>query len=436
MSRQRYERWMVAGLIVTVTVFIGHFLLPDRRVPLHPLDSNLHGLYGFYGSETGLSASWTDEQSHEWLCDYRNAHDHGCGWSVYTDPEFVRGVDLRAFDAIELSLDYDGPADRIRLSMSNFESAFSRPGDVMSTKFLAVTFSVREVDESVLIGLDELSVADWWLQDRKVRRQWALPAFDNIVRIGVDFIQPGRHQVRVKRIVLVGRWIRTVPLMYVILSAWTLLFIGEGAIRYGYALVKHRRERRMIIQTEARKTRQEEERHRLAVLTEVDPLTGLYNRAGLSAQLLAMFDNTAQADVGVLMIDLDHFRQLNDRWGYDMGDRVLKAYAAALAASLRADDIPARWDGEAFVVVCRNQTEGTLLAFAEKLRRMAGNYRFGGELNLTITISVGFTIARPGEAFDDAFQRADQALQLAKQRGRDRVESVSAGLTDRPGGPA
>ncbi len=435
MSRQRYERWMVAGLIATVIIFAGHFLLPDRRVHVHPLENNLRGLYGFYGNETGMSASWADEPNDEWLCDYKKSHDYGCGWAVYTDPEFVQGMDLSAFDAIEISLDYDGPADRIRLFMSNFEPAFSRPDDVTSTKFQAMTFSVREVDEPVLIGLDEFSVADWWLHDRRIRRQWALPAFHNIVRIGVDFIQPGRHQVRVNKIVLVGPWIRTVPLMYGILSAWALLFIGEGAVRYGYALVKRRRERRMIIQTEARKAGQEEERQRLAVLTEVDPLTGLYNRNGLTGQLQALFDNTVHADVGVLMIDLDHFRQLNDRWGYDMGDKALKAYAAALAASLRADDLQARWGGEVFVVICRNQTEATLRVFAEKLRKMAANYRFGGELNLTLTISVGFTIGQAGETFDEAFQRADRAVHLAKQRGRNRVEFVSAAPPDESGGP-
>src|SRR5690606_8101820 len=133
--------------------------------------------------------------------------------------------------------------------------------------------------------------------------------FDNIVRFGVDLLQPGRHQVRVDSIVLVGRWIKTESLLYIILGAWAWLFLFEGLSRCLQAYLQRRRERHLIFQLEAQKKLQAEERQRLAVLTEVDPLTGIYNRAGLTVHLQELFDNRIPTDAGVLLIDLDHFRR-------------------------------------------------------------------------------------------------------------------------------
>lgn len=426
MSRRAYERWTIVGMVLTACIFVGHFFLPDRREYVHPLETNLQRLYGYYDIETGESVSWQDRENHDWVCDFKVNHNYGCGWYAYWDPEFVKGIDLQPFDRIEVSLRYDGPADRIRLFMSNFEPAFSYPNDVVSSKFLSMTFSVLQVGEPVVVSLPEFSVANWWLQERKIRRHWAVPAFDNIVRIGLDVMQPGRHQVGVDSIVLVGRWIRTEALTYAILAFWALLFVTEGVIRCWRNYRKRWRERQMIDQLERRKKGQEEERQRLALLTEVDPLTGIYNRSGLGAHLATLFDGSAQASTGVVLIDLDNFRQLNDRWGHDMGDKVLKAFATALSASLRSDDTVARWAGGEFIVICRKQSAGSVFAFAEKLRQMAGAYRFGGDLNLSLTISIGVTITCEGDSFEDAFHRAEQALHLAKQRGRNRVELAAA----------
>lgn len=123
-----------------------------------------------------------------------------------------------------------------------------------------------------------------------------------------------------------------------------------------------------------------------------------------------------------MLMDLDHFKQINDTYGHDMGDKVLKAFAAAMAANLRAEDIFARWGGEEFIVICQNKSAHALFNFAEKLREITANYTFGADFELKIHVSIGITMAYKGDAFDEVFKRADKALYKAKQGGRNRVE--------------
>src|SRR5690606_24936256 len=144
---------------------------------------------------------------------------------------------------------------------------------------------------------------------------------------------------------------------------------------------------------------------------------------GMQAQIALRFDRDSPVpELGLMLLDIDHFKQLNDSHGHDMGDKVLKAFAAAIAANLRSDDIFARWDGEAFVVLCHYKSESDLVAFAEKLRELAANYAFGSGFEVTITISIGVTVAETDRSFEEALKRAGKALNRAKNNGRNRVE--------------
>lgn len=158
-----------------------------------------------------------------------------------------------------------------------------------------------------------------------------------------------------------------------------------------------------------------------------DPLTGLANRRHAGEHL---YGACADADrrgepLSVLMLDLDHFKHVNDRWGHAGGDCVLAAAAGLLRRELRAADLAARIGGEEFLAVLPACGPGDAMAIAERIRLAIGTARIavpGGEA--TVSISVGVASRRPGEAPDDLLARADAALYLAKERGRDR--SVAA----------
>lgn len=421
-----YSRLRSLALGLTCVIFIGHYFLPAKTKPL-AVSRDIAVLYGYSDHERGKSAHWLDDHSQRWTCDFRPKDAYGCGWSVYSTPIPGDGLDLRGFDALEVELDYKGPATRIRIHLRNHNPAYSNIENPDSSKPMEASFSVHEAQSAVRVQFSEFRVAGWWLGERKSRRHWQKLELNNIVGVGVDMTERGFHEVEIRRLALVGRWITTEQLLIGIISFWMMIFLGEGATRF-YGLYRSaQRDRQAIRELEEKQRRLTEENLQLENLANTDPLTGIYNRAGMQRRLDGMvLRDKGLAGVGVLAMDLDHFKSLNDHYGHDMGDKVLKTFAALLAMNLRSDDIFARIGGEEFVVLCRRQPVDGVHAFAEKLRQLAGQCTFNGEDSLSVTVSIGVALVAEGEDFAAALQRADEALYRAKQNGRNRVEFDSA----------
>jgi diguanylate cyclase (GGDEF)-like protein len=162
-------------------------------------------------------------------------------------------------------------------------------------------------------------------------------------------------------------------------------------------------------------------------LATTDPLTGLPNRRALDDCLqsaLAAAHRHAES-VSVALIDVDHFKRINDRYGHAMGDRVLVQLGHRLAADLRASDRLGRWGGEEFLLVSGHTPLPAALELAERLRASVAGFGFGhGE---PVTVSIGVAQVRQGDDADTLLARADEALYRAKDAGRDRVEPRSTG---------
>jgi diguanylate cyclase (GGDEF)-like protein len=163
-----------------------------------------------------------------------------------------------------------------------------------------------------------------------------------------------------------------------------------------------------------------------------DGLTGLPNRRYFDefSALLAR-RRRARDSVGVLMVDIDRFKALNDAHGHLVGDEVLRAVAAAIAGAVRDDDVPARYGGEEFAVLLRNPTLEVAVHVAERVRAAVGGLDLAALGVAAVSVSVGAAIAdRADEPIANIVERADQALYLARRRGRDRV--VAAERSDSP----
>ena len=161
----------------------------------------------------------------------------------------------------------------------------------------------------------------------------------------------------------------------------------------------------------------------------IDPLTGLPNRAAW-AERLAQEVGQWQARGNPLligMLDLDHFKRINDGYGHLAGDKVLKIIAAQLRKHLRAGDFIARFGGEEFVLLMPDTVLDEGIALAEKLRAaiQACPFHFKGE-PVTITVSIGVSAFNAGDRSEQVLKRADEALYQAKYKGRNGVESMSA----------
>lgn len=163
-------------------------------------------------------------------------------------------------------------------------------------------------------------------------------------------------------------------------------------------------------------------------LATTDALTGLLNRRGLSeraAPLLALMQREQRA-IGVLVFDVDHFKQVNDRYGHAVGDAVLSALGTGLRERLRQSDLLARLGGEEFVALVPVEGRERLMALGDALRQHLAGHLQVEPLDAPVTVSVGGALLPPGAALDDALLEADRALYAAKRAGRNRMCMLAA----------
>lgn len=156
----------------------------------------------------------------------------------------------------------------------------------------------------------------------------------------------------------------------------------------------------------------------------LDALTGLPNRRYLEMTLDLRVDELRKYGwpYGVLLVDVDHFKSVNDEHGHEAGDRVLKAVADTMSRSSRLFDVVGRWGGEEFLVVLSHVPREQLVAVGERLRALAATCSVPAERGpVRVTISVGAAMGEAGETAAQVLARADKLLYEAKQGGRNRV---------------
>ncbi|MGQ0676356.1 MAG: PleD family two-component system response regulator [Rhodospirillales bacterium] len=157
-----------------------------------------------------------------------------------------------------------------------------------------------------------------------------------------------------------------------------------------------------------------------------DPLTGLYNRRYMTSHLPGLLAKAAEAakPLALFMIDIDHFKKVNDTHGHAAGDTVLKAVAARIPDLVRAEDTAARMGGEEFMAVLPDAGNEVALRVAERLRQAIADTTIAETsvpAGIKVTVSIGVAAARAGDSPDALMARADAALYRAKQTGRNKV---------------
>lgn len=170
--------------------------------------------------------------------------------------------------------------------------------------------------------------------------------------------------------------------------------------------------------------RTQQQKDRLQQAASTDSLTGLANHDTIISELEFALDKARKnhGTVAVVMADLDHFKRVNDTYGHLAGDKVLIEVAHRMRSALRGHDHVGRYGGEEFLMILYNATPESMQAVAERVRqRITANPIKSPDINLDITMSIGATLARPGEKADEAIARADAALYRAKDSGRNRV---------------
>lgn len=134
-------------------------------------------------------------------------------------------------------------------------------------------------------------------------------------------------------------------------------------------------------------------------------------------------------ELGILLLDIDFFKNINDEYGHDLDDVVLSTLANIIHRNVRQTDVFGRWGGEEFIILCPKISEERLRALAEKFREAVEQHVFETQVHaVKFTVSIGATTVNSHESFEAAFKRADTALCRAKNSGRNRVH-LERGVT-------
>jgi len=161
----------------------------------------------------------------------------------------------------------------------------------------------------------------------------------------------------------------------------------------------------------------------------IDPLTQIANRRAMMKQLEGEYSRAVrhQESLCLLLLDVDHFKRINDIYGHHMGDEVLKSISQLFVNRLRKQDVISRWGGEEFLILLPQTTQQDAIDVAEMIRRQIEEFTLeqAGK-KIAITVSIGVWAVDLEESVDEAIQQADKLLYLAKHQGRNRVIAAEA----------
>lgn len=404
---------LAAGVLLTFAAVALHRFLPERRLTLQPLP-DASNYYLTKGDEAATRVTWLDQQRLHFKCHFAVATSGAsCGYTflLFEGKNLDQGVDLSRFRDLNLSIRYAGAANYLRVAIRDFDPAFSRPEDWNSTKFNTLNLEPHDLAQPVAISLREFTVPEWWSAAYHLPRRLSQPDMSNAIALSL-YLQGEaagtEHDVQIEKIEFTGHWISAEYWYLGILCAWML-----AAASYGTSQWLYLRRRHVALKSEKDHYKQ---------LSTIDGLTKVLNRHGVE-QFLATVEKTLPTSI--IVIDLDHFKKINDNRGHYTGDRVLQTVGEVLRMHTRHTDGLGRWGGEEFILVCPGATLAKASDLAEKLRHRILQTNFIPEDPLSVTASFGVATSPAGGSFDEAFQQADQALYLAKSRGRNCV--VAAG---------
>ncbi len=415
----RFEIAVVALLLLTVIAIRYGDVILSNSVVISAADPSGYGTAAHGDEAAGGSSTVVTNarQPLQWSCELRGKYRYPfCGYEILLGKDAGRGLDLSRYQTITLDLDYQGSADSVRLYLKNYDPRYSHT-DVRSTvKFNRAELPVVSGHQTIVAPLSDFDVAEWWIQKNHIPFRLSRPQFDDVVAIEVQTgngALPGRHSFKLDRVVLRGSIVSVEQWYLGIISCWIVLiclFLISRIMDLQHDL-RRRRALQHHAQGEARRA-QESARQ--------DHLTRLLNRLGMTDRYQRALAADGDRAVAFILIDIDHFKAVNDRWGHMQGDEVLVAFAALLRQNLREDDLIGRWGGEEFLLVVRGGDADTAMELADKLRGKIEQHDFGIGRGVTASFGVEFSETAP-DLLGTGVAHADRALYAAKEQGRNRV---------------
>lgn len=411
----------ISFLLLAVSIWIAATVVASFSERSFQLidDGGVRSLYSDRGAGTALN--WIDQKRQGFSCLFlQSTGVRFCGMNIQMGDGARNGKDFRAYTKLRLTVEYKGSAEKFRVSYRNVINDPSIP----DTKFHQVEVPIRKGAYIYEIPLSKFEVAPWWIEMRQIKDpEMRLPTRDNVVHFGFDIETPlpvGQHYFDVLEYSAVAPFFTEDNLSWWI-GGSIAYFIIVGLF-YNFLRLRSQLKQRHEEMFGLLKKLEEvdSESAHFKKLSMYDPLTGLLNRRAALDVVSEFALRNSLAGTALVVMDIDHFKQVNDTYGHEVGDEVLKSVATLVQQIVREGDAAVRWGGEEIVVICPKTNADGAYRVAEKLRTQIKQLRFSNP-ELVITASFGVANIRQGESFSQALGRADEALYEAKKSGRDQI---------------
>ena len=370
--------------------------------------------------------SWLDQTTQSWQCTLRDAHlTPFCSMQLDVLSAEGHGIDLSQYQTMTIWLNYQGDGEYLRVYLRNRNPQYFVMSDITSTKYNVVEVPVAQLANGLSVDMSNVDVADWWVSSRKIPLELSRPELNDVLFIEIQTgsqSREGNHQLQLDKIVWQGPLITQAALYKIIIVVWIICIFSVLVYRLVVLNMRLKNNQRYQQELISINDFLNLKNKKFEDLAKTDQLTGLLNRLGIRDALYQGVNNwkATRQPFSFVLIDIDHFKQINDTYGHGMGDKILQEMAQQLQKNIRHTDHLARWGGEEFLLVCPNTTLQEAERLAELLRERVEQLTFAGVGQITASFGVS---CMADADLNKLFKHADDALYEAKKHGRNRVVS-------------
>ena len=426
MNAKRFNLLLISAILLTLPALWLHRFFPSRHMVIFEDISPHSYLFSTDLSDGSPAAYWVSENKRHWRCNSPERIKDTpfiCSFIMELGEANV-GVDLSSYTHLLLDVRHQGSSKKLRFYARNYHPSYSVIEDPNSNKFNAINLDTTDLDGVVSVPLSELQVADWWLLQYNIPRTNSKPDLRNTTEIAIDFdsnVVPGIQDVKINRIEFVGEWISSESWYLGILFLWLSGIFLYSLNQLRLLRMQTSEDNKRIYHLAQQNQTLLQQSNEFRRLSTVDPLTQAFNRFGVHQIISSVMEQQPLQDnprYSLILIDIDHFKRINDRRGHDAGDRVLQQVSQIIQERIRRTDYLGRWGGEEFVVILPDTRKEFALALAEKIRLVIQDTIFEENNPINVTASFGVAQQEGDEDFASTFKRVDNALYRAKNDGR------------------
>ena len=339
-----------------------------------------------------------------------------------------QGLDISQFDSVAIRARYEGEgSQRIRFYIRNYHPAYSDVHNDSTMKVNEIEYEPNLYPSEVKVPLKNFQVASWWISELNIPLEHFAPDFTNVASLEIatgSLVSEGPVKIIIEEIRFDGKLIPETLFLTIIISVWVAFAIAYliWDLKRLKGALSETKQKALELEslTEALKI----ESKKFETMAKRDPLTGARNRAGIRDSLFEQVQlvHLQRIPLSIIFMDIDHFKQINDTHGHDVGDQVLKEFTGIVTGLTRQGDSLVRWGGEEFLLVCPNTELAEAVLLAENIRSMLEVSTWSDQVKVTCS----FGVTQMGQENTGEFiARADEALYKAKSKGRNRVVSYA-----------